>query len=94
MRETDSREEDKEEGRGLREGSFGFGGNWGRRREGRNPEREREEGGDLRTEIVLGKFYRGTIVAGNFELEGQEAIRIPGARELKRLFLVGWKVNI
>jgi hypothetical protein len=42
----------------------------------------------------LGKFYRGTVVAGNFGLGGQETARIPGAREPERLFLVGWEVNI
>jgi hypothetical protein len=42
----------------------------------------------------LGNFYRGTVVVGNFVLRGQETARIPGARELERLFLVGWEVNI
>jgi hypothetical protein len=42
----------------------------------------------------LGKLSQGTIVAGNFGLGGQETARIPGARELKRMFLVGWEVNI
>jgi hypothetical protein len=41
-----------------------------------------------------GNFYRGTVVAGNFGLGGQETARIPGAREPERLFLVGWEVNI
>jgi hypothetical protein len=48
----------------------------------------------LEGKIVLGNFYRGTVVAGNFGLGGQETARIPGAREPERLFLVGWEVNI
>jgi hypothetical protein len=52
------------------------------------------EGGNWKNKIVLGNFYRGTVVAGNFGLGGQETARIPGARELERLFLVGWEVNI
>jgi hypothetical protein len=93
MRGRNSREKYKEEGRGLGEGSFAFGKNWGRRRQGRNSERG-EEGGNWRTEIVLGRFYRGTAIVGNFWLGGQETERIRRARELERLFLVGWEVNI
>jgi hypothetical protein len=70
-------------------GKFG-----GRRRQGRNFEREREGGGNSRKNIVLGNFYMGTVVAGNFGLRGQETARILGAREPKRLFLAGWEVNI
>jgi hypothetical protein len=44
--------------------------------------------------IVLGNSHRALVVAGNFGLGGQETARIPGARELERLFLVGWEVNI
>jgi hypothetical protein len=43
--------------------------------------------------ILLEDSHMGTIVAGNFGLGGQETIRIPGARESERLFLVGWEVN-
>jgi hypothetical protein len=43
--------------------------------------------------ILLEDSHRGTIVAGNFGLGGQETVRIPGARESERLFLVGWEVN-
>jgi hypothetical protein len=42
----------------------------------------------------LGELSHGTVVARNFGPEGQETIRILGAREPKRLFLVGWEVNI
>jgi hypothetical protein len=45
-------------------------------------------------EELFWKLLQGTIVTGKFGLEGQETARIPGARESKRLFLVGWKVNI
>jgi hypothetical protein len=43
--------------------------------------------------ILLEDSHRGTVVVGNFGLEGQETVRIPGARESERLFLVGWEVN-
>jgi hypothetical protein len=33
------------------------------------------------------------VVARNFGLGGQETVRIPGARESERLFLVGWEVT-
>jgi hypothetical protein len=85
MREGDSREENKEEGRGLGEGSsFIWDKLWKRGKRRRK----------LGEHIVLGNSYRGTIVAGNFGLGGQETARIPGARYPKRLFLVGWEVNI
>jgi hypothetical protein len=93
MRERDSREEDKEEGRGLGEGSFVvwfLGGEIGGRRRGRNSERRRR----LVNILVFGNSHRDTVVAGNFGLGGQETARIPGAREPERLFLVGWEVNI
>ena len=45
-------------------------------------------------EMVFGELSQGTAVAGNFGLGGQETARIPGAREPKRLFLVGREVNI
>jgi hypothetical protein len=44
--------------------------------------------------VLLEDSHRGIVVAGNFGLEGQETVRIPGAREPERLFLVGWEVNI
>jgi hypothetical protein len=86
INEGDLREEDKEEGEDLEEGSyfclriseFLKGG-----------EEEEEIGG-----MVFGKLSQGTVVAGNFGLGGQETARIPGAREPERLFLVGWEVNI
>jgi hypothetical protein len=65
----------------------------GKKKEGRNSEREGRRR-KLEEQIVLGNFYRGTVVAGNFGLGGQETARIPGAREPERLFLVGWEVNI
>jgi len=42
----------------------------------------------------LGELSHGTVVAMNFGPEGQETIRILGAREPETLFLVGWEVNI
>jgi hypothetical protein len=42
----------------------------------------------------FGEISQGTDVAGKFGLRGQETARIPGAREPKKLFLVGWEVNI
>jgi len=51
-----------------------------------------EEIGGLR--LFWKNFDRGIAVAGNFGLEGQETARILAARETKRLFLVGWEVNI
>jgi hypothetical protein len=45
-------------------------------------------------EELFWELSHGTVVARNFGLEGQETTRIPGARELDRLFLVGWEVNI
>jgi len=41
----------------------------------------------------LEDFHRDTVVAGNFGLGGQETVRIHGAREPERLFLVVWEVN-
>jgi hypothetical protein len=61
-----------------------------------------EEGGGQETTVLaatvlltvlLEDSHRGTVVAGNFGLGGQETVRIPGAREPERLFLVGWEVN-
>jgi hypothetical protein len=54
MREGDSREEDKEEGRGLGKGSF-FGKHW-----------EKEEGERRRLEgkISLGIFTRALVLLG------------------------------
>jgi hypothetical protein len=71
-----------------------FERNWGRMRQGRNSERERGRRWKLEEQIVLGRFYKNTVVTGNFGLGGQETARIPGARESKRLFLVGCEVNI
>jgi hypothetical protein len=88
MREGDSREGIRKRGEDL-EGGLSF---WGEKEEGKEEEEKKEEiGGE---KIVLGDFYRGTVVAGNFGLGGQETTRIPRARELERLFLVGWEVNI
>jgi hypothetical protein len=44
--------------------------------------------------MVFGELSQGTVVAGNFGLWGQETVRIPGARESERLFLVHWEINI
>jgi hypothetical protein len=44
--------------------------------------------------MFLGNSLRCTAIVGNFGLGGQETVRIPGARESERLFLVGWEVNI
>jgi hypothetical protein len=68
------------------EGVFFF---WGKFWKKKRRRRRRLEG-----EIVLGDFYLGTVVAEDFGLGGQETTRIPGARELERLFLAGWEVNI
>jgi hypothetical protein len=65
----------------------------GRRRQGRNSEKRRKKE-EIGGKDCFGDFYRGTVVAGNFGLGGQETARIPGAREPERLFLVGWEVNI
>jgi hypothetical protein len=40
------------------------------------------------------KLSWGTVVVGNFGLRGQETTRIHRAREMERMFLVGWEVNI
>jgi len=40
------------------------------------------------------ELSQGTDVVGNFGLEGQKITRIPRDRELERLFLAGWEVNI
>jgi hypothetical protein len=66
-----------------------LGGEIGEEGGGRNSERRR-----LVNNLVFGNSHRDTVVAGNFGLGGQETARIPGARELERLFLVGWEVNI
>jgi len=42
----------------------------------------------------LEELSQGTGVVGNFGLKGQKIARIPRDRESKRLFLVGWEVNI
>jgi hypothetical protein len=65
----------------------------GRRRFWKGGERRRRLE-DIYCFFLGGDFYRGTVVAGNFGLGGQETARIPGAREMERLFLVGWEVNI
>jgi hypothetical protein len=78
------RGEDKEEGRGLGEGSHFVLENSARGGRG---------GGKL-GEQLFWELSQGTVVAGNFGLGGQETARIPGARESERLFLVGWEVNI
>jgi hypothetical protein len=77
----------------LERGLFVLGKIGGRRRK-EEILKERGRRRKLEEQIVLGKFYRGTAVAGNFGLGGQETARIPGAREPERLFLVGWEVNI
>jgi hypothetical protein len=79
------REEDKEEGEDLEEGSHFYFGL-------RISERWRGGGGNWKN--CFGELSQGTVVAGNFGLGGQETARIPGAREPERLFLVGWEVNI
>lgn len=75
MREGDSREGIKKRGEDLEGGLFLLG------------EKIWKEGGDWKEKIVLRDFYLGTIVAGDFGLEGQETTRIPGTRELETLFL-------
>jgi hypothetical protein len=60
-------------------------------------ERKKEEGRKQQFwagTVLLEDSHRGTVVAGNFGLGGQETVRIPGAREPKMLFLVGWEFNI
>jgi hypothetical protein len=47
----------------------------------------------LMNNLVFGNSLRDIVVVGNFGLRGQETARILGAREPKRLFLVGWEVN-
>jgi hypothetical protein len=56
--------------------------------------RDEGRGGGKLGEEAFWKLSQGTVVVGNFGLGGQETARIPGAREPKRLFLVGWEVNI
>jgi hypothetical protein len=53
-----------------------------------------EAGGNWKNKLFWGNFYRGTTVAGKFGFGGQETVKISGAREPERLFLVGWEVNI
>jgi hypothetical protein len=96
--EMDSREEDKGEGR-TQEGDLLV---WviflvyGREE---NLERKKEEGrkqflaATVFLTVLLEDSHRGTVVAGNFGLGGQETVRIPRAREPERLFLVGWEVT-
>jgi hypothetical protein len=82
INEGDLREEDKEEGEDLEEDLIfvlGF---------------LKDRGGGGNWKNCFGELSQGTVVAGNFGLEGQETARIPGARESERLFLVGWEVNI
>jgi hypothetical protein len=62
MREGDSREEDKEEGRGLGRGSS-FWENSGRRRKGK--------GGDCKEKFLWG-FLLGHCCCWDFGLGGQE----------------------
>ena len=54
----------------------------------------KDGGGGENWKNCFGELSQGTVVAGNFGLEGQEIARIPGARDPERLFLVGWEVNI
>jgi hypothetical protein len=84
MREGDSREEDKEEGRGLGRGSFFLGKFW--KKEGK---RRRLEGKNC-----FGGLLLGHCCCWEFWARGQETARIPGAREPERLFLAGWEENI
>ena len=60
-----------------------------------NWERKKEEGRKqfLAATVLLEDSHRGTVVAGNFGLGGQEIVRILGAREPDRLFLVNWEVT-
>jgi hypothetical protein len=84
MREGDSREEDKEEGRGLGKGVFSF---W--------EILEEEEGEEeIGRRNCFGGLLLGHCCCWGFWARGQETTRIPGAREPKRLFLAGWEVNI
>jgi hypothetical protein len=78
----------------LERGLFFFLGEIGEEEGKEEILKERGRRRKLEEQIVLGNFYRDTVVAGNFGLGGQETARIPGARESERLFLVGWEVNI
>jgi hypothetical protein len=85
INEWDLREEDKEEGRTQkRDLIFCF----------RISEFLKDRGGGVNWKNCFGEVSQDTVVAGNFGLGGQETVRIPGARESERLFLVGWEVNI
>ena len=53
-----------------------------------------EEGGREETKVLFEDSHGGTVVSENFGLGGQETVRIFGAREPERLFLVVWEVNI
>jgi hypothetical protein len=44
--------------------------------------------------VCFGELSQGTVVFGNFGLRGEETVRVLGARESERLFVVGWEVNI
>ena len=65
-----------------------FWGEIGKEERGRNSKGDREEGGNWKNNC-FGELSHGTVVAGKFGLVGQETAKIPGARELERLFLVG-----
>jgi hypothetical protein len=53
---------------------------------------EEEQNWEKRIFWKLSQGTVGTVVAGNFGLGGQETARIPRARELERLFLVGGRL--
>jgi hypothetical protein len=92
------REEDKGERRTCEGDIFGLGDILVYGRE-ENWERKEEEGrkqflaATILLTVLFEDSHRGTVVAGNFGLRGQETVMIPRARELERLFLVGWEVT-
>jgi len=93
--EMDLREEDKGEGRTEEEASLVLGiflVYVKVRKLGEKGGKETVLVATVFLTVLLEDSHRGTIVAGNFGLEGQETVRIPRARESERLFLVGWEV--
>jgi hypothetical protein len=44
--------------------------------------------------VILRSSHRALVLLGILGSRARKPARIPGARELERLFLVGWEVNI
>jgi len=83
----------RERGEDL-EGVFWFLGKNGEEEGTKEILKERGRKRKLEDIDCFGEVLQGNVVVGNFGLGGQETARIHGGRELERLFLVGWDVNI